>query len=123
MPKQKKTITQRIKDSASLISAVLVIGGALVGAGNWIIGEVSATTNERLDALEAKIDGNQSKNELATTRVELIMLIEHDPTNTVEIEKLAKHYFIDLNGDTWATSVVSQWCKEQSVNCGEILLK
>lgn len=123
MPKQRKTIAQRIKDSASLISAVLVVGGALVGAGNWIIKEVSATTNERIDALEAKIDTNQSKNELATTRVELIMLIEHDPTNTVEIEKLAKHYFIDLNGDTWATSVVSQWCKEQSVNCGEILLK
>lgn len=111
MPKLKKSIAQRIKDSASLISAVLVIGGALVGAGNWIIKEVSATTNERIDALEAKIDGNQSKNELATTRVELIMLIEHDPNNVVEIEKVAKSYFSN-GGDWYMTSLYSQYAKE-----------
>lgn len=114
---------KKVKDLAGLISAVAVIGGSLVACGHWIVSEVSSTTNERINALEAKIDGNQNKNELATTRLELITLIEHDPNNVVEIEKLAKHYFIDLNGDTWATSVVSQWCKEQSVNCGEILLK
>lgn len=35
MPKQKKSIAQYIKDSTALISATLVIGGALVGAGKW----------------------------------------------------------------------------------------
>ena len=116
-------LPKKIKDLAGLISAVAVIGGSLVACGHWIVAEVSSTTSARIDALEAKIDANQTKNELAVTRLELMVLIEHDPTNVVEIEKLAKHYFLDLEGDTYVTSVVSQWCKEQSVNCGEILLK
>ena len=121
MSKQKKTIAQRIKDSASLISAVLVIGGALVGAGNWIIGEVSATTNERIDALEAKIDGNQSKNELSNIRLELMILMEHDPTNAIEIEKLAKKY-VEKGGNSYILGLFSNWCKEYNADC-EVVLK
>lgn len=128
MSKEKKRLKlkdtpQKIKDIAALISAVIVIGGALIGGGKWLLTEINASTNTRVDALEKKIDDNYSKDELATTRLELMVLMEHDPENVIEIEKLARHYFLDLKGNSYLTSVFSKWCRGHGVNCAEIVLK
>lgn len=105
-------VPQKIKDFAGLISAVLVISGALVGAGHWIVKEVSASTNERIDALESKIDSNQDENKRAVTRLELLTLIDTTPENTAEIERVARYYFQTLKGDWYLTSLYSTWCRE-----------
>lgn len=119
-----KNVPQKVKDIAAFISAVLVIFTALVGAGHWIVKEVTASTNDRIDALEDKIDDNQETTELATTRLELMMLLDHDPDNVIEIEKLARKYFNPpLNGNTYMTSVISEWCLEHNIDCGTIILK
>lgn len=128
MPKKSekfkiKNWPQKLKDIAALISAVIVIGGALIGGGKWLLMEINSSTNSRVDALEAKIDDNYAKDELATTRLELMVLMEHDPDNVIEIEKLARHYFLDLKGNSYLTSVFSKWCREYGVNCAEIVLK
>lgn len=115
---------QKVKDISAFISAVIAIGAALLGAGQWIVHEVTAATNNRVDALEQKIDDNQQTNELATTRLELMMLLDHDPNNVIEIEKLARKYFNPpLNGNTYMTSVISEWCTEHGIDCGTIILK
>lgn len=113
---------QKIKDLSALISAIIVVGGALIGGGKWLLSEINASTNARVDALESKIDDNNARDELATTRLELMILMEHDPDNTIEIEKLAKHYFGDLNGNSYLTSIFSKWCRKHGANC-EIVLK
>lgn len=119
-----KNIPQKVKDVSAFISAVIAIGAALLGAGQWIVHEVTAATNSRVDALEQKIDDNQQTNELATTRLELMMLLDHDPDNVIEIEKLARKYFNPpLNGNTYMTSVISDWCTEHGIDCGTIILK
>ena len=119
-----KNIPQKVKDISAFISAVIAIGAALLGAGQWIVHEVTAATNNRVDALEQKIDDNQQTNELATTRLELMMLLDHDPDNVIEIEKLARKYFNPpLNGNTYMTSVISDWCTEHGIDCGTIILK
>lgn len=119
-----KKIPQKVKDVAAFISAVLVIFTSLVGAGHWIVKEVTASTNDRIDALEDKIDDNQESTELATTRLELMMLLDHDPNNIIEIEKLARKYFNPpLNGNTYMTSVISKWCEDHDIDCGTIILK
>ena len=123
MSKKKIDIPSKVKSGAELISAVIVIGGALIGAGSWVIKEVNSSVNNRVDALEQKIDDNHTQQELATTRLELMVLMEHDPNNVVEIEKLARHYFLDLDGDMYLTSVFSKWCTEHGLNCAEIVLK
>lgn len=117
-----KNWPQKAKDLSALISAIIVIGGALIAGGKWLVSEINASTNARVDTLEEKIDDNYTKDELATTRLELMVLMEHDPDNTIEIEKLAKHYFSDLNGNSYLTSVFSRWCHEHNANC-EIVLK
>lgn len=117
-----KNFSQKVKDVSAFISAVLVIIGALIGCGSWLIKEITASTNSRVDTLEHKIDDNYTKDELATTRLELMVLMEHDPDNVIEIEKLARHYFSDLQGNSYLTSVFSRWCKEHGANC-EIVIK
>lgn len=125
MSKEKKKINvpQKVKDVAAFVSAVIVIGGAMIGAGKWLLTEINASTNARVDALEEKIDDNYTKDELATTRLELMVLMEHDPDNTIEIEKLARHYFLELKGNSYLTSVFSKWCAAHGLNCAEIVLK
>lgn len=118
-----KNWSQKVKDIAAFISAVIVIGGALIGAGKWLSAEINASTNARVDALEEKIGNNHTQQELATTRLELMVLMEHDPDNVVEIEKLARHYFLDLKGNMYMTSVFSKWCAAHGLNCAEIVLK
>lgn len=117
-----KNFSQKVKDVSAFISAVLVIIGALIGCGSWLIKEITASTNSRVNTLEQKIDDNYTKDELATTRLELMVLMEHDPDNVIEIEKLARHYFSDLQGNSYLTSVFSRWCKEHGANC-EIVIK
>lgn len=117
-----KNFSQKVKDVSAFISAVLVIIGALIGCGSWLIKEITASTNSRVDTLEQKIDDNYTKDELAITRLELMALMEHDPDNVIEIEKLARHYFSDLQGNSYLTSVFSRWCKEHGANC-EIVIK
>ena len=127
MVKEKKRLRlkdtpQKIKDLAALISAAIIIGGALIGCGKWLLTEINASTNARVDALEKKIDDNHANEKAATTRLELMVLIDNDPDNIIEIEKLAKYYFNDLNGNSYMTSMFSKWCKEHNANC-EIVLK
>lgn len=117
-----KNWSQKIKSLSELISAVIVIGGALIGAGQWIVHEINLSTNARMDKIEQKIDDNQTENKLAIMRLELMNLIQNTPDNAIEIEKYAKEYF-QLGGNRYMTGMVSQWCTEHNVNCGEILLK
>ena len=117
-----KNWPQKVKDAAALLSAIIAIGAALIGGGKWLVMEINSSTNARVDTLEEKIDDNYTKDELATTRLELMVLMEHDPDNVIEIEKLAKHYFSDLNGNSYLTSVFSRWCREHGANC-EIVIK
>lgn len=122
--KKIKQAPEKVKSLAELISAFVVIGGALIAAGQWIVHEINLSTNTRMDAIEKKIDDNQLNNELSTMRLELMTLISHDSDNIIEIEKLAKKYFNPpYNGDTYMTSVVSRWCDQKGINCGEIMLK
>lgn len=107
-----KNVPQKVKDIAAFISAVLVISTALIGAGHWIVKEVTASTNDRIDALEEKIENNDQESKQAITRLELMSLIQNDPTNVIEIEKLGRYYFTNLGGDRWMSSVYSNWCKE-----------
>lgn len=110
-----KTVAQKIKDSAALISAIIVIGSALFGVAKWIISEVSASTNSRIAALEDKMDKTTQENKMAIARLELLNLIQTDPDNVVEIERVGKDYF-SAGGDYYMSSVFSRWAQEHGAD-------
>lgn len=97
--------TQKI---ASLITGIIVIGSAFIGATNYIVAKLDDHIAEQTQTIQSEM--NEVK--LSTTRNELLLMIQNSPTNVLEIERLAKHYFIDLKGNFYMTQKYSDWAKE-----------
>ena len=115
-------ISENLKKISAVISAIGVIVGAFVGVGGWIVNQVNAESNEQIQALEARLDEAHKESQLGITRLELQGLINDTPENRAEIEKLARYYFLELDGDTYMTSMYSKWATEYGGNI-EIVLK
>lgn len=87
-------------------------------------GEMLKEMDKKLDAMDARIEKGQKEDRQAITRIELITLINHDPDNVVEIEKLARYYFSpEVNGNRYMSSVLSKWSKEHNVDFNSLLSK
>lgn len=69
---------------------------------------------EKLDTIDAKCD----RNEQATTRLQLIFLIETQPENKDSILLTAQRYFIDQNGNGEAWAIFNTWAKEKKLDTG-----
>lgn len=115
-------ISENLKKISAVISAIGVIVGAFVGVGGWIVNQVNAESNEQIQALEARLDEAHKESQLGITRLELQGLINNTPENRTEIEKLARYYFLELDGDTYMTSMYSKWATEYGGNI-EFVLK
>ena len=115
-------ISENLKKISAVISAIGVIIGAFVGVGGWIVNQVNAESNEQIQALEARLDEAHKESQLGITRLELQGLINDTPENRTEIGKLARYYFLELDGDTYMTSMYSKWATEYGGNI-EFVLK
>jgi hypothetical protein len=68
----------------------------------------------QLDAIENKCD----RNEIATTRLQLIFLIDMQPQNKDTILQTAERYFVALNGNGEAWAVFCNWAKANKIDVG-----
>lgn len=108
----KKKFISRIKDCADIITAVGVIGAALVAVGTWCTTQINASTNAKLDTISAQM----TELKLSTTRSQLLTLMKNYPENEEEIMKVAKYYFKDLNGDWYMTSLFIEWGEKEGID-------
>ena len=49
-------------------------------------------------------------------RTQMLVLMKLYPSETTEIMKIAKHYFVELEGDWYLTSIFHSWLKEQNLD-------
>lgn len=103
---------KRLHKWAATIGAVVAIVGALTGALGWVQTQFTNAVSVQMTELKEEMRESDRKTEIQITRLELITLIETQPENTVEIEKVAKHYFRDLKADWYLTGIFSKWCRE-----------
>lgn len=108
----KKKFLSRIKDCADVITAVGVIGAALVAVGTWCTTQINASTNAKLDTISSQV----TELKLDTTRNQLLTLMNNYPDNEEEIMKVAKYYFKDLDGDWYMTSLFIEWGEEKGID-------
>lgn len=113
----KKKFLSRIKDCADVITAVGVIGAALVAVGTWCTTQINASTNAKLDAISSQV----TELKLDTTRSQLLTLMKNYPDNEEEIMKVAKYYFKDLDGDWYMTSLFIEWGEEKGIDISEVV--
>ena len=103
---------KKLQKVAGTIGAVAMILGALTGVYSWISSQFQQVISQQIAAFQEEVKASDRENKQAITRVELTILIEHDPTNIAAIEKMAKYYFQDLNGDLYMTQKYSDWARK-----------
>ena len=104
-------VSDRTTKLASLVSAFVVLTGAVAGVCSWVSTQFANAISSQISEFREETKQTNEKHEQALTRIELSMLIEHDPTNTVAIEKMARYYFQELDGDLYMTQRYSEWAK------------
>ena len=104
--------SEKTKKIAGLVSAIMVIIGALTGALGWVNTQLQDVIASQIADLKNTVQQSDDQQNQQITRLELMELINNQPENVAEIEKVAKHYFQELNGDWYMTGLYSKWCHE-----------
>ena len=91
---------------------IVAIIGAVTGVCSWVSNQFTQAISAQISDFRSEVKSSNEKQDQQITRLELMNLIQNDPTNITGIEKLAKYYFQDLNGNQYMTGVYSRWCQE-----------
>lgn len=105
-------ISNKTKSLAELVSAILVIGGAAVGLCSWASSQFANAVSAQISDFRDEVKAANDKQDQQITRLELMNLIQTQPTNKAAIEKMARYYFVNLNGDLYMTGMYSEWCEQ-----------
>lgn len=105
-----------IKKISSIIAALTVIIGAVTGIMSWVSANFANAVAEQISDFREEVKRSDEEQNKSITRLELMNLIQNDPTNVAAIEKIARYYFHTLNGDWYATQKYSDWCNEYGGN-------
>lgn len=99
------SLNERTQKIVSIITAVGVIGGAFFGGVNYIVARLDDHIQEQTTTLSSQLQEVR----LSTTRNELLSLMNGDPENVLEIERVAKRYFTEYNGDWYMSGLYSKY--------------
>lgn len=112
---------KKLQRIASTIGAIIAIMGAATGICSWVSHQFSSAISAQISDFQHEVRENDKINKQAATRTELMILIEHDSNNIVAIERMAKYYFQELNGDLYMTQKVSDWCNAHGRDCSILI--
>lgn len=107
----------------AIISASIVIITAATGICTWVSNQFQNMVSSQISELQQDVKNTDARQEQSLTRLELIMLMEHDPENKAEIEKVARYYFVILDGDWYMTGLYSKWASEYNGDISFIITK
>lgn len=108
-----------VKRVLGLIATIGTIVGIVSGVTGWVTlqldthfdAKIQAIT-EQINELNTQSDAADKRLELSNTRLELTTLMAHNPRNVIEIERVARHYFIELGGDWYMSQLYSDWAEK-----------
>lgn len=131
--KKWDSLDKNVQKWAARLGAIATIVGVLVTGGSWIVSQLDNAVATHLEdqtqsiqaevqQLSDKVSTKDRESELQLNRLELMMLMDNDPNNIVEIEKVAHHYFKDLGGNSYMSSLYAKYCKQYGADC-EIMYK
>lgn len=121
------SLDKGVQKWATRLGAITTIIGALVAGGRWLIHQVDDAVATRIEGqtvqiqqevqkLTEKVDVHKEKSEMQIMRLELLALVESDPTNVIEIKKLY-HEYREKGGNSYIASVMQKWCDKYYTTC------
>jgi len=90
-------------------------GGNLILFIKFLIERHDKKVEKAEDKEKEYIQGTLKKLEKDGLRTQLLLLILMKPEETSEILTLAQHYFVDLKGNWYLTSMFAKWCEEHKL--------
>ena len=126
-------LDKNVQKWATRLAAIATIIGIVTAGGGWIVSQLDNSVaahienqtqaiQDEVQKLSDKVESQDKETELQLTRLELMTMMANDPTNTVEIERVAHHYFKDLGGNSYMTSEYNRYCHQYNADC-EIMYK
>ena len=112
---------KKLQKVASTIGAIIAIIGAVTGVCSWVSSQFSNAVSAQISGFQQEVRDNDKVNKQAATRTELMVLMAHDSENILAIERMAKYYFQELDGDLYMTQKVSDWCTAHGRDCSLII--
>lgn len=116
-------LSAKTQNIAKFVSAVLVFIGAISSLCGFIQKSVHEVITFETAGLQAQIDNNQKKSEelerqilMATSRSEIMNLIQNYPDHIESIKTAGRYYFQDLHGDSYVHAIFYEWCKEYDLD-------
>lgn len=103
---------KKIQRISRTIGALVIVVGAIASVSTWISNQFQGAISAQIAELRAEVQTLDKRTEQQITRLELANLIHNQPHNKAEIEKVARYYFVKLDGDWYMTGLYSTWAKE-----------
>ena len=103
---------KKIQRISKTIGALVVIIGAVASVSTWISNQFQNAVATQIADLRSEVQTLDKRTEQQITRLELANLIHNQPHNKAEIEKVARYYFVKLDGDWYMTGLYSTWAKD-----------
>lgn len=127
LKKKWDSLDEGIQKIAKTLGAIAAIIGIIAGASAWVTTCIDGVLTEHIDAqtqtlensvnfLLKKTDAHEAEAALTFKRLEILSLIDTDPTNVVEIKRLYKEYR-DAGGNHYVGSVIVHWCQKYYQAC------
>ena len=107
-----KKMNLTVKEIAGFITTLGAIISSIIVCYNFIAGRIENTIDKKVSVVSTELSEHHKVQDQQITRLELSDLIRNQPRNKAAIERLARYYFVDLDGDTWMTDFYSQWAEE-----------
>ena len=102
----------KLQKIAGTIGAIIAISGAIAGICSWVNTQFTNAISSQISGFQEEVRAADKADKQATTRIELMVLMNHDPENIVAIERMARYYFQELDGDLYMTQQYSDWAKK-----------
>lgn len=118
----KKT-DNKLQRISKTVGAVVMIVTAAAGVCGWVSSQFQTAVANQISDFRQETEATDARHERILTRIELVMLIEHDPENIAAIEKMAVYYFQTLDGDLYMTQKYSDWAKQYGGDMSIIVRK
>lgn len=80
--------------------------------------QIKVESNNKITQLNSNIDkileaSNETRKD--TVRIQLLMVLSHQPENIDTIFRLAEKYFVQLEGDWYMTNEFVKWAKDRNI--------
>ena len=114
---------KKIQKWSKTVGALIVLIGAVASVLTWknLCQDLLLSIHKnqfqnviatQIAGLRAEVQALDKRTDQQVTRLELANLIHNQPHNKAEIEKVARYYFVKLDGDWYMTGLYSTWAKE-----------